>query len=214
MKKRINRIGIFGGTFDPPHIAHLAIARRAKNQLKLSKVIFVPAYLPPHKRIDSTTTANTRLRMLRLLIKGVPKFEVSTIELHRKGISYTVDTLKTFHKQYPKAELVLIIGADNLAQFQSWKSPNTILRIASIAIYVRRGYDRYVKKNRINAIHLKGPSLAISSTEVRKRVAKGLSIHHLVPASIQNYIIQHSLYKDFTSKEHKELSDENDHIHR
>lgn len=214
MKKRINRIGIFGGTFDPPHTAHLVIARQAKNQLNLSKVIFVPAYLPPHKSIHSTTAANTRLKMLRFLITDIPKFEISTIELHRKGISYTVDTLKTFHKQYPNAEIVLIIGADNLAQIQSWKSPHTILDIASIAVYSRRGYNQYIKKNRINAIHLKGPPLAISSTEVRKRIAKGLPIHHLVPPSIRKYIEEHSLYKHVASKGYKISSDENNRIHR
>lgn len=193
-----NRIGIFGGTFDPPHNGHLAIAEKAKKQLKLTKVFFVPANIAPHKQNKMASSATSRLRMLQLLIEKKKYFNISTTELHRKGISYTIDTVKTFYKRYPNAELTLIIGTDNLAQFHIWKSPKLILRFTKIAVYDRKGYSQYKENNRIGAIRLKGRHIGISSTEIRDRVAKGLSIKSYVPLTIASYIKKHSLYKQTT----------------
>jgi len=198
----MTRIGIFGGTFDPPHKGHIAIAEQARKQLCLDKIYFVPAYIPPHKlkihlgQKHSSMTAIHRLKMVKLAIKGRKEFKVSTIELKRKGISYTVDTIKNFKRQFPNAELVMIIGADNLAQFQSWKSPETILALASLAVYKRKGFNKYLKNPPITFEQIKGRILQVSSTEIRNRIRKGMSIESLVPECVANYIEQYSLYME------------------
>lgn len=189
----MKRIGIFGGTFDPPHKGHIAIAEKAKKQLELDFIYFIPAYIPPHKK-HLPTTAQHRIKMMKLALSGKKEYKVSTIELKRQGISYTVDTLKAFKKKYPKAELVLIIGADNLAQFDLWKSPKTILQLASLAVYKRNGFNLSLKSKKIDYDLLKGPMLYVSSTEIRNRIEKGYSIRALVPHSIIHYIKHHSLY--------------------
>ena len=141
MQHTCKRIGIFGGTFDPPHKGHLAIAEQAIKQLGLDSVYFVPAYIPPHKQQHSSTTAQHRMRMLKLAVRGRKKYRVSALELKRGGISYTIDTLKAFKQRFPHIDFVLILGADNLLQFQSWKSPKTILQLSSLAVYKRKGFN-------------------------------------------------------------------------
>jgi nicotinate-nucleotide adenylyltransferase len=194
MKKTMRRIGIFGGTFDPPHKGHIAIAEQAKKQLGLDCVYFVPAYIPPHKHQHSSTSAEHRLKMMKLAVSSKKESKVSTIELKRRGISYTVDTLQAFKQRFPKTELVLIIGADNLVQFNSWKSPKTILQLVSLAVYKRKGFSLPLKGSTIDFILLKGRMLRISSTEIRNRIEKGFPIRALVPKPIVAYIKRHSLY--------------------
>jgi nicotinate-nucleotide adenylyltransferase len=195
----MKRIGIFGGTFDPPHKGHIAIAEQAKKQLGLDYVYFIPAYIPPHKYQHSSTSAQHRMKMMKLAVSGRKEFKVSTIELRRRGISYTIDTLKAFKRRFPKAELVLIIGADNLAQFNSWKSPKTILQLASLAVYKRNGFSLSLKDSAIDFILLKGRMLRVSSTEIRNRIEIGFSIRALVPNPIVLYIKRHSLYTILTN---------------
>jgi nicotinate-nucleotide adenylyltransferase len=132
--------------------------------------------------------------MMKLAISGREEFMASTIELRRKGISYTIDTLSAFKRRFPKAELVLIIGADNLAQFNSWKSPEKILQLASLVVYKREGFNRLLKDSAIDFILLKGRMLRISSTEIRNKIENGLSVRALVPSPVVLYIKQHSLY--------------------
>jgi nicotinate-nucleotide adenylyltransferase len=194
MEKIMKRIGIFGGTFDPPHNGHIAIAEEAMKQLSLDIIYFVPAYLPPHKLQHYSMTAKHRLTMVQLAIDGHKGFEVSTIELRRRGISYTVDTLKAFRRYFPNADLILIIGADNLEQFQSWKSPKVILRLACLAVYKRKGFNQSLKKQNIAFQLIKGQLLQVSSTEIRKRLMKGLIVSKLIPRLIERYIKRHSLY--------------------
>jgi nicotinate-nucleotide adenylyltransferase len=189
------KIGIYGGTFDPPHKGHIAIAEQAIKQLGLDCVYFIPAYIPPHKQQHSSTMAQHRLSMIKLAVRGKKGLKVSTIELMRRGISYTIDTLKEFKKRFPEAELVLIIGADNLAQFNSWKSPKTILTLAVLAVYKRKGFNQSLRDNEIDFILLKGRMLRVSSTEIRNKIEIGFPIRELVPHSIVLYIKQHSLYK-------------------
>jgi nicotinate-nucleotide adenylyltransferase len=190
----MKRIGLFGGTFDPPHKGHISIAEQAMRQLGLECVYFIPAYIPPHKQQHSSTTARHRMNMMKAAVRGRKIFKVSSIELQRRGISYTVDTLKAFKKRFPRNEIVLILGADNLLQFHLWKSPKTILELASLAVYKRKGFHRALTTTSLSYIVLKGPLLRLSSTEIRTRIAKGLSIQALVPKSIVYYIKQHSLY--------------------
>jgi nicotinate-nucleotide adenylyltransferase len=201
----MNRIGVFGGTFDPPHKGHIAIAEQARKQLRLDKVIFVPAYIPPHKRLRSSTTASQRLHMVKLAIEGKKAFKVSAIELKRKGISYTIDTLKIFKVRYHNAELILIIGADNFEQFESWKSPEKIIHFATLAIYKRK--DQPVKDRKNAIIPIKGRFLDVSSTQIRMRINIGLPIKTLLPEKVKAYIKKNSLYlkgsSDYLRKNHK-----------
>jgi nicotinate-nucleotide adenylyltransferase len=190
----MSRIGIFGGTFDPPHKGHIAIAEEAMKQLSLDTIYFVPAYLPPHKLQHYSMTAKHRLTMVKLAIDGHKDFKVSTIELQRRGISYTVDTLKAFRSRFPNAALILIIGADNLEQFHSWKSPKAILQLASLAVYKRRGFNQSLKNQNIAFQPIKGQLLQVSSTEIRNRLVKGLTVSKLISRSIERYIKRHSLY--------------------
>jgi nicotinate-nucleotide adenylyltransferase len=138
------------------------------------------------------------MNMMKLAVSGRKEFKVSTIELKRRGISYTVDTLNAFKKRFPKDQLVLIVGADNLLQFNSWKSPNTILQLATLAVYKRKGFHLPLKESTIDFILLKGRMLLVSSTEVRNKIERGLAIRALVPNSVALYIKQHSLYLTLT----------------
>ena len=149
MENRKKYIGIFGGTFDPPHKGHVSIAEKAMKQMPLSVIYFVPAYLPPHKLNRNFVTAKQRLAMLKLAVKGHKNFKISTIELKRRGISYTIDTLKAFKRRFPKSNFMLIIGADNLAQFYTWKSPKEIIKLAAVAVYKRKGFEGSFKKKNI-----------------------------------------------------------------
>jgi len=193
-KHTMKRIGIFGGTFDPPHKGHIAIAQKAMKQLSLDTIYFVPAYLPPHKLQHYSITAKHRLSMVKLAIDGKKDFKVTTIELQRRGISYTVDTLKSFRNRFPNAALILIIGADNLEQFQSWRSPKTILQLASLAVYKRRGFSQSLKNQNIAFQPIKGQLLQVSSTEIRKRLKKELTVSKFISKPIERYIKRHLLY--------------------
>jgi len=205
----MKRIGIFGGTFDPPHTGHIAIAEQALKQLGLDCVYFIPAYIPPHKQQLASITAQHRMNMMKLAVGRRKEFKVSPIELRRRGISYTVDTLKVFKKRFPNSQLVLLIGADNLLQFNSWKSPKTILQLASLAVYKRKGFQLPSKKSTIDFILLKGRMLLVSSTEIRNKIEQGLPIRALVPDSVALYIKQHSPYSILSHISHKRQLHEN-----
>jgi nicotinate-nucleotide adenylyltransferase len=198
--KRIKhpRIGIFGGTFDPPHNGHLAIARQALKQFHLRTVFFVPAYVPPHKQNKNSTSPQHRLSMVRYAVKGNARFKVSAIELKRGGVSYTVDTLAAFKKRFPRAEFVLIIGADNLLQFHRWKDPARIAELAHVAVYRRMGYRLPRQKDAIAFERIKGQLFKVSSTEVRSRIMRGKSAALMLPTNVLRYIQRHGL---FSSKE-------------
>jgi nicotinate-nucleotide adenylyltransferase len=194
MHTSLQRIGVYGGTFDPPHKGHLAIAEQAMRQLGLDTVYFVPAFIPPHKQQNLSATAQHRIRMLTLAVRRRKNFKVSSLELKRRGISYTIDTLKTFKRRFPNSDLVLIIGADNLVQFQSWKSPKTILQLSSLAVYKRKGCNLSFSSGPVHYALLKGRMLRFSSTEIRDKIRMGHSIRAFVPLSIVFYIKKHSLY--------------------
>ncbi len=195
--KSSSRIGIFGGSFDPPHVGHLIIAEEARERLNLQKVFFVPAFIPPHKPNAARSNPEHRLQMTKLAIAGNDALEVSDIELRRKGISYTVDTLREFKQRFSKAELFLIVGADNLLDLDSWKSPDEIRELASLAVYRRRGFDdsQKLKAMEKDIYFLQGTPLDFSSSEIRRRVANGKSLRYLVPEKVEQYILTHGLYR-------------------
>ncbi len=190
----IKRIGLYGGTFDPPHIGHLIIAETAWQQLALDKVLFIPAYIPPHKKGKKYTTPQQRLEMLQCAIRGNKHFDILDIELKRRGVSYTADTLFQLKQLYPFYEFFLIIGSDNLLQFSTWKEPEKILKLSKLVVYERPSYTLQ-SKHRTFAYIINGPMLDISSTFIRRLVRTEQSIRYLVPQSVEQYITNHLLYK-------------------
>ena len=210
--RKNRRIGIFGGTFDPPHIGHLAVADAAVRQLHLDALYLVPAYLPPHKlRHAFSSSPRDRERMTRLALHGIPRVKISTIELRRRGISYTVDTLRAFRKKFRSAVLFLIIGEDTLDQFSSWRKPEEILTLADIVVYRRTGCSPKSPKGKIEPIVLHGRRINVSSTEIRNRIASGKPAGSFLPGAVDAYIRKHRLYTTTMDMECEGLHDE---IHR
>lgn len=195
--KVAKRIGVFGGTFDPVHIAHLILAERAREALSLDRILFVPANIPPHKReVRMIASAAARLEMLQRALAGNEAFEVLTKEIEREGVSYTVDTLRDLSSSFPASEITLLIGSDNAREFSTWREPESIAAIASIGVWTRPGAELPeevlpgIGYHRIDA-----PLLEVSSTEIRMRVAAGRSIRYLVPDAVADYIERHGLYR-------------------
>ena len=194
--KNIKRIGILGGTFDPIHQGHLALARAALEQLKLDRLIFVPAFRHPLPQKESGTNASAevRLEMVSLAIKKEPRFEVSDCEVKRKGISYTVDTLKVFREQYPTPnELFFITGGDWGKALDQWKNIETIFSLAHFVVAKRPGFDTKHLPKGVQLLDF--IPLDISSTEIRAQLKKGVSVTSLVPKEILKYIREHQLYR-------------------
>lgn len=189
------KIGILGGTFDPVHNGHLALARAAFEQFQLDKVLFVPALNPPHKmeRHDFAPAAD-RYRMVELALKNEPHFELSDLEFKRAGTSYTVDTLREFEKQYPKAKPYLILGADSLEKFSTWKEPEEIKKRAHLVVANRPDFT--VKKSE-GVTLLSMQDVPVSSTEIRSRLAKGERLGNaFLPSAVEDYILKRQLYRD------------------
>lgn len=188
-------VGILGGTFDPVHLGHLIIAQKVLEIRNLEKIIFIPCNISPHKTEEKFASAEHRLKMLQIAIKGNPHFDYSDIELKRNGISYMVDTLNELKKIYPSLEL--IIGYDNIEKFHTWKKPDEIISIAKL-IVMRRKLDKEVKvKDRFfkSAVFIETPLVDINATNIRDRVKKNLSIEFLVTPAVKNYIFKNNLYK-------------------
>lgn len=192
----MERLGLFGGTFDPPHLGHLALAEWAREELRLDRVVFIPAGRPPHKR-GRISSAAARLTMTRLATRGHPAFRVSTVELGAHGASFTVDTLRRVAARYPRARLFLLIGADSLDEFRSWRSPQAILEHATLAVAARPGSGRPATREwarRHAVVWLGNPGLEVSSSLVRERARAGRSLKYLVTDSVARYITRHRLY--------------------
>jgi len=199
----IERVGVLGGTFDPPHIGHLWLATLAADELGLSRVLLIPAAHPPHKRGRWISHAADRVLMTRLAIADDPRLDVSLVELEREGPSYTVDTLVELRRRHPDVELVLIMAADSLAQMDSWREPDRLLELASWAVSPRSGTPlphradlaRRFGKAAARIHLLGGPALDISATEIRRRVAAGRAIRYLVPRAVEDLILERRLYQ-------------------
>lgn len=191
------RIGVFGGTFDPPHLAHLVVAETVRDAFGLDRVLWVPNGHPPHKPAEALTPPAHRLAMTRLAVAGHDAFAVSTVEMDADGARYTVDTLRLLGEALPGAELALIIGGDSLAAFGTWRAPEQILARAPLLVYHRPGEDPAVPAGlppgRVRAVE--APLLGISSTALRARVRAGRSIRYLVPDAVAAYIRDEGLYR-------------------
>ena len=205
---RRGALGILGGTFDPIHIAHLAVAEEAREALELDEILFIPAGMPPHKRERSITPGEARLAMLELAIADNPAFVASRIELDRDGPSYTVDTLEALRAERMAAghgpDLVLIVSAEAFADFTTWREPVRILELATVAVAPRDGFPDATRdavardfpgfEDRV--VLLDGPRLRLSASDLRARAAAGRSLRYLVPDAVAAHIEDHALYRD------------------
>ena len=189
------KIGILGGTFDPPHVAHLIAAELAVGEFALDKMLWMPATQSPLKSRPDISSVEDRLAMTRLAIQGNPKFEVSRIELDRGGASFAIETLRSLRKQFADAEMYLLIGRDQFEQFASWRKPEEILRLAKVIVMNRPGDAANASTQFDTSVtYLTMPLLEISATEIRRRVRADESIRYQVPDAVIDYIQQHKLY--------------------
>jgi len=188
--KREQRIGIFGGSFDPVHLGHIKLALSAKREYNLDKVIFVPAYRPPHKKDKKLLPGRFRVKMLSLALKDFPFFCVDKYELNRRTVTYTYNTIEYFRRKYRGDSLYFIAGSDSLAEFRSWKNPEMILRNAELLVGRRKGAPRHkVLSGYLPGVHfLKSGLPDVSSTGIRKGARAALD-----PA-VKRYITNHGLY--------------------
>jgi nicotinate-nucleotide adenylyltransferase len=191
----MSKAGIFGGTFDPIHHGHLITAQSVRELRKLDKIIFIPSFISPHKMDVNSAKPEHRINMLKLAVEGVEFFEVSEYEIKKKGISYTIDTIREFKKIYD--ELEFIIGYDNIFKFHKWKEPDEIMKLAKVIVLRRKSSkphpfdDKYVEQ----AYFIQTRGIEISATDIRERVKKGMPIHFLVPEKVKEYIYSFNLYK-------------------
>lgn len=201
------RIGILGGSFNPVHSGHLILAQDAMEQFGLERVLFVPASQPPHKPTLQLAPAADRLAMLRLALGDDTRFGLAEDEIQRGGVSYTVDTLRRLREQHRDASLFFIIGGDTLRELHTWKDIYTVLELAEIITVARPGSrldgldaeglrlkDPWPKRLAANVAT--GHLVEISATDIRHRVARGLSIRYLVPQAVAGYIAAHGLYRN------------------
>jgi nicotinate-nucleotide adenylyltransferase len=202
-RAQAERIGVLGGTFDPPHIGHLWLATLAADVLKLDRVLFMPAGQPPHKRGREMTGAAERLLLTRLAIADDPTFALCPIEMERPGPSFTVDSVEELLRLHPEARLYLLMASDALAQIDTWREPERLLTLVEWAVGPRAGSplpDRDELRRRFGSagsrIHLlEGPTLDVSASEIRRRVAAGRAIRYLVPRAVEARIRERGLYR-------------------
>ncbi|MBI4199087.1 MAG: nicotinate-nucleotide adenylyltransferase [Chloroflexi bacterium] len=198
------RIGIFGGTFDPPHLAHLILAEEARQQLALDEVVFMPTGQPWMKAPLSISPADLRLEMVRLATTSNPFFWVSPLEVERAGPTYTVDTLVALRELWgPEAELFFLLGMDSLKLLPGWREPDRVLQLCTFVAFARPDHplsslaevEARLPGLRERVQLVQGPCLGISGTEIRRRASEGLSIRYLVPPAVGRVIQAHGLYR-------------------
>jgi nicotinate-nucleotide adenylyltransferase len=225
-----NRLGLLGGSFNPIHNGHLAIAHRVYERLELSQILFIPTGDPPHKRGGSLASPTARLEMVRLAITGTPFFEVSTIELDRAGKSYSIDTVREVQQQYgPSWKLFFIIGLDAFLEFPTWRTPGELLKLCHFVVVPRPGqsFQTLAKMTLFSDLNVQVlaqldagvldqldiaipdssgitclplPPCSISASEIRERVRNRLPLANMLPPSVESYILQHILYQEDSNR--------------
>jgi nicotinate-nucleotide adenylyltransferase len=191
------RLGLFGGSFNPPHVGHLAVAEACAEAAALDRVLWVPAATPPHKRGDpALAPAADRLALVRAAVEGNARFEASDLEVRRGEVSFTVDTLRQLAAERPESELALIVGGDSAAAFATWRAPRAILALARLVVYARPGADLGALPEwaRERSTLVEGPLLDISSTALRARLAAGQTVRYLVPDAVRAEVERRGLY--------------------
>jgi nicotinate-nucleotide adenylyltransferase len=198
---RARKIGILGGTFDPIHMGHLVLAEQLKEKIKLDHVIFVPCLRSPHKTRQKLSPAKDRFCMTQLAVEGNSSFSVSDIELKRKGLSYTIDTLRELKGLYPNSQIYFLTGSDVVNEINRWKDPEQVYRLAKVVIAARPGFDEFDPRNHFagKSIIVKITGVDVSSSQIRERVKRGRSIEYLVPLKVGEYIKKRKLYRSQSS---------------
>ncbi len=198
------KIGVLGGTFDPVHRAHIAVAEAARDALTLDRVLLVPAGRPMSRPDHPVAPDKDRVAMLRLAVKGKPGLEVSTIEMERPGPTYTVDSIAQLRKYYgPETGIYFILGCDSLVQLPEWKDPARLVAACRLVAVPRPGcqrpdlkkLERKIPGISKSVIFLKEPNMDVSATEIREKAERGEPIADLVPVPVADYIIKHRLYQ-------------------
>jgi len=192
----MSKVGIFGGTFDPIHLGHLITAQSVREIRNLEKIIFIPAFISPHKSEIKTSSAEDRLNMIKLAIDGISFFDYSDLEIKKGGVSFTIDTLKELKKIYD--DLEFIIGYDNIFEFHTWKDPDDIMKLTKIIVLKRRSSHppQFKDKYYNQAVFVETRGIEISATDIRERVGKEQPINFLVPPNVLEYIHNHNLYNE------------------
>jgi len=186
------RIGILGGTFNPPHIGHLILAEEARDRFRLDKVFFIPNYFPPHKDVP-LAKAEDRLEMVKLSIKDNKNFVCLDIEIKRGGRSFTIDTVRQLRKRYPNEELFLILGSDLAKDFATWKDYRQLLGMVKVLVAKREG--DVTGKNKLGFIFFDVVQVDVSSSLIRERIKEGLPIKYLVHPQVERFIKRRRLYR-------------------
>ena len=191
------RIGVFGGTFDPPHVGHLLLASDARESLSLDRLIFIPAGAQPLKvNAPPRASAQDRLEMVSLAVADDAAYAVDDAEINRKGLSYTVDTLEHLSVRYPAAKLFLLLGEDSLGSFEQWREPRRIRELARLAVMRRDGgTGGGVQPVPSGVLEVSARRVDVSSTEIRERLRAGKSIKGFVPESVERFIEARGLYR-------------------
>jgi nicotinate-nucleotide adenylyltransferase len=196
------KLGLLGGTFNPPHLAHLVCAQEALVQLGLDRVVFVPVFEPPHKEVEAEPGVEHRIELCRRAVAGDDRFEVSRIEADMPGRSYTVDTLRRLHESSPEDELTFIVGGDMAHALPTWHEPEAVLALARLGVAEREGVRRADISERLAGLAAADrvcffdmPRLDLSSSMIRRRVAAGRPVRYLVPDAVADYIASAHLYE-------------------
>lgn len=192
----MSAVGIFGGTFDPVHVGHLITAQAVREVRRLEKIIFIPAYVSPHKTEIPVLDAVHRLNMVKLSLDELEYFEYSDMEIKKENISYSIDTIRKLKKKYNQLEL--IIGYDNIFDFKTWKEPDEIIKLVTLVVLKRRTSiepdfkDKYYRA----AVFVETPAIEISSSNIRSRISKGLPVNYMVTEKVRKYINENHLYRE------------------
>ena len=194
-KHTMQRIGLFGGSFDPVHLGHLLVAQAAREELDLARLFFIPAGQSPFKPDSRPTPAPERLRLLRLALAGKTWCEIDEQEIRRGGLSYTIDTVRDYAARFPEAQIFYLIGADHLPQLPKWRAAEELARLAEFVVIPRPGGEAETPfPAPFRGRWLSGFPLGVSSSQIRARVKSGLPIDHLVPDSVAEAIRNNRLY--------------------
>jgi nicotinate-nucleotide adenylyltransferase len=189
---REKRIGLFGGTFDPVHLGHIIVAEWMQSKLDLEAVHFIPNYIHPFAKREDISNSSHRLKMLELALAEYPDFKICRYEIEKNEISYSIDTIRYFQKQYPDSQLFYLIGADNIAEFDLWKEADEIFKLATVVVFNRKGDDR----NQSGKFgYVDSPLIEISSSEIREHIKIGLPYQSFLHPDVYNYIEKNKLYR-------------------